>query len=203
MSMLSKPWFLAVLALVMMLGTQYVALKMSWSELFPPPPKVTVIKRGDPSPLEWSFSSEEIDRLRDELNMRIAEVEAKEQELDLYQARLNSDRAEIEDVKNSVELMRQTLLSEVVKLESSEARNLKTLSKTYSTLEPAATVSIFSELDDATVVKILFFMKSDIVGSIFQEMATAGGQDGKLVQRAAKLSDMLRLFTDNTAEKKA
>lgn len=201
--LLSAPWFLAVLALVMMLGTQYVALKMSWSELFPKSPQVTVIKRGTPSPLEWSFSSEEIERLQKELEMRIAAVEARETELELYDARLKADRAEIEDVKNAVDLMKQTLLSEVVRLEASEARNLKTLSKTYSSLEPAATVSIFSELDDATVVKILFFMKPEVVGSILQQMADLGRQDEKLVQRAAKLSDMLRLFSDNTEAKEA
>lgn len=203
MSILSKPWFLAVLALVMMLGTQFVALKMSWSELFPAPPKIKLIKRGDPSPLEWSFSSEEIVRLREELEMRMAKVAAQEEALERYEERLQTDKEEIEDIKNSVDLMRQTLLAEVVRLEGTEATNLKTLSKTYSELNPEAAVSIFGELDDTTVVKILFFMKSDKVGAILQQMAEEGGTNEKLVQRAAKLSDMLRLFTDNTEAKEA
>ncbi len=198
--LISKPWFLAVLAIVCMLGTQFVALKLSWNELFPPSPEVLLIKRDDPSPLKWSFSSEEIVRMKKELDERIQAVERKEQKLVDYEARLVADRAEIEDIKNSVDLMRQTLLSDIVKLEAAEVVNLKNLSKTYSSIEPASAVNIFAELDDSTVTKILFFMKSDIQAAILQQMADEGGRNGELVQRAAKLSDMLRLFTDNANE---
>ena len=41
-------------------------------------------------------------------------------------------------------------------------------------------------------------MTSDTVGAILQEMATANGGVAEQVRRAAKISDMLRLFTDNT-----
>ena len=173
---------------------------MSWEELFPPAPEILLIRRDDPSPLQWSFSSEEIVRMKEELDGRLKKTEEKEIRLAEYEARLIADRAEIEDIKNSVDLIRQTLLNDVIKLEASELKNLKTLSKTYSNIEPQAIVSIFAELDDSTVAKILFFMKTDVQASILQEMADQSGGKGDLVQRAAKLSNMLRLFTDNTNE---
>lgn len=196
--MISKPWFLAVLAIVCTVGTQFVALKLSWEELFPPSPEVLLLKRDAPSPLKWSFSSEEIGRMKKELDRRLEAQAKKEKRLAEYEARLIADKAEIEDIKNSVDLMRQTLLADVVKLEATEIQNLKALSKTYSSIESESAVNIFAELDDSTVTKILFFMKSDVQAAILQQMA--GTRGSELVQRAARLSDMLRLFTDNANE---
>lgn len=199
MNILSKPIVLAVLALVLMLGTQFVALKMYWTELFPEPSaKVTVVTREEPEPFEWGFASEYISNLEEELKQRITALEVREAELAAYESRLGADRAEIEEIKDQVELMREHLLEGIVKLESDEKDNLKRLAKTYAILDPKATVSIFNELDDATVVKILFFMDSETVGAVLEEMVTANGNGSEQVKRAAKISDMLRLFTDNS-----
>lgn len=201
MQMLSKPLVIAVLALVLMVGTQFVALKMYWAELFPEPQKTAlVVKREESKPFEWGFASEYISQLERELHERIMLLDSREQELQAYEARLGADRAEIEEIKGQVELMREHLLEGIVKLEADEVENLKRLSKTYATLTPEASVNIFQELDDATVVKILFFMKSDTVGAVLQEMATANGGVAEQVRRAAKISDMLRLFTDNSKD---
>ncbi|MDQ8182344.1 hypothetical protein [Pelagicoccus sp. SDUM812005] len=199
--MLSKPLVIALLALVLMVGTQFVALKMYWTELFPEPQATAlVVKREEPKPFEWGFASEYISQLERELHKRIMMLDAREEELNAYEARLGSDRAEIEEIKKEVELMRENLLEGVVRLEADEVENLKRLAKVYATLTPDATVNIFRDLDDATVVKILFFMKSDTVGAVLQEMATANGGIAEQVRRAAKISDMLRLFTDTSKD---
>ncbi len=199
MQILSKPWFIAALALFLMLGTQFLALKMHWAELFPEKKQsALVVTRDEPQAFAWGFSSEEIYSLQDELKSRIRLYEIREEELAAYESRLKADRAEIEEIKEQVELMREELMDGIVKLESSETENLKRLAKTYANLTPDATIKIFRELDDATVVKILFFMKADLVGTILQEMATADGGIAEQVKRAARISDMLRLFTDNT-----
>ena len=92
-SLLSKPWMLAVLALLLMLGTQFAALKLSWSELFPEPEKIGIIHPADPQPLHYSFSSEAIMQMKQELERRLGQVESREQELGAFEARLNADRA--------------------------------------------------------------------------------------------------------------
>lgn len=199
MKILSRPWFIAVLALFLMIGTQFLALKIYWEELFPSgEQEAVVVTRKEPEAFHWGFSSEGIAQLEEELLSRIAALDAREETLDNYEQRLQSDRAEIEEIKAEVELMRDRLLEGVVKLEGDEQENLKRLAKTYATLDADATVNIFRELDDSTVVKILFFMKADTVGAILQEMATVNGGAGDQVRRAAKISDMLRLFTDTT-----
>jgi len=192
--LLSAPWFLGVLALSIMIGTQFAAFKMYWDELFPTKPQYTVIKRDAESPLHWSFSSDEIVRMKDELDKRLVAVQNRESELAQFEARLESDRIEIESIKESVEVMRDSLLDDIVTLEEAESRNLKNLAKTYSGLDPAAAVNIFNELEDDTMVKILFFMKPETVGEILGEMAI----DERLVKRAAKISDMLRLTKDDS-----
>ncbi len=200
-SLLSKPWFLAVLSLVILLGTQAGAFYIYWADLFPAHhTEVLVVKREDPSSLQWSFSSEHIVKLQSELEGRLAEVEKKEVELQVFETRLEADRAEVDEIKSKVEQMRDTLLADIVKVEEWEKQNLKSLASTYSNLDPLATVSIFSELNDPTVAKIMRFMKPDIVGDILQEMATQDGGNEVLIKRAARLSDILRLFTDDNVD---
>lgn len=201
MQILTRPISIAVLALVLMLGTQFIALKLYWNELFQEPPRrALVVGREEPEAFEWGFASEYIAELENELRDRISALDAREEELAAYEARLVTDRAEIEDIKAQVESMREHLLEGVVKLEADETDNLKSLAKTYAMLSPEATVNIFRELEDSTVVKILFFMKSETVGAVLEEMATANGTASEEVRRAAKISDMLRLFTDNSKD---
>ncbi|MEM9158770.1 MAG: hypothetical protein AAGB46_06935 [Verrucomicrobiota bacterium] len=196
MSILSKPWFLAVLALLLMLATQFAAFEISKSELLPKKVGPVVVHPADPKPEFWSFSPDEINQLRRELESRLAEVEERSQELDAFEARLNADRTEVEGIKASVMEMRDSLLQDIVRLEKTEEANLANLAKTYSALDAEDAVSILLELDDATVVKIMFFMKPDIQAEILGEMAGRDKGDKLLVQKAANWSDMLRLFSD-------
>lgn len=205
MQMLTKPFVIAIIALVLMVGTQFVALKLYWKELFPEPDNhAVVVTREEPEAFQWGFASEYINELEMELHSRIAALDSRKEELVAYEERLVADRAEIDEIKAQVEQMREHLLEEVVKLEASETENLKRLAKTYAVLTADATVAIFRELDEATIVKILYFMKADTVGAILQEMATATGtppdQAREQVRKAAKISEMLRLFMDTSKD---
>lgn len=198
MKILTKPWFIAILALVSMVGTQVVAFKLYWDELFPPREKALVVKRDEPQAFSWGFATDEIAELQLELKTRLSSLSVREQQLREYEARLKADRDEIEDVKRQVEVMRGRLLDDIVRLEADEQKNLKTLAKTYSTLTPDAAVSIFDKLDHTTVVKIMFFMKNDVVGAILQEMSTGPKANDDSIKRAAEISNMLRLFSENS-----
>ncbi len=200
--LLTKSWFLAVLALVITLGTQVGSYMLYRDKIFPAEKDVLVIKREDPSPIGWNFSSDDLRRLKSELDDRMAKIVERESSLATYEARLQSDRIEIEEIKAEVEQMRDTLLKDIVEVETWEGKNLKTLADTYGNLDPDATVSIFNELDDATVAKILRFMKPTTIGDILQEMAQQGGGNEAMIKRAARLSDLLRLSRDDLQAKK-
>lgn len=90
--------------------------------------------------------------------------------------------------------MRRDIASRVIEINADEAKNLRMLSQTYTSLSPRAVVAIFKEMDDITVVKILSLMKPDVVGPIFEEMSRTAGTDGPLARRAAILSEKLRLM---------
>lgn len=200
--LLTKSWFLAVLALVIMLGTQVGSYVLYRDKIFPADKDVLVIKREDPSPIGWNFSSDDLKRLKSELDKRVAKIAEREANFVTYEARLQSDRIEIEEIKAEVERMRDKLMKDIVEVEAWEGKNLKTLADTYGNLDPEATVSIFKELDDTTVAKILRFMKPATIGDILQEMAQQGGGNEAMIKRAAKLSNILRLSRDDLQAKK-
>ena len=61
-------------------------------------------------------------------------------------------------------------------------------------LTPKAAVTIFREMDDTMVVKLLALMKPDVVGAIFEEISKQSASDPALAKRAAQLSERLRLI---------
>ena len=54
-----------------------------------------------------------------------------------------------------IESMRRDIDDRAIAIRADEAKNLKSLAKTYSALSAKAAVAIFREMDDATAVKIL------------------------------------------------
>jgi flagellar motility protein MotE (MotC chaperone) len=142
----------------------------------------------------WDFWTIEIDGLSAELKDEKARLHAQSDALNLRAARLDSEQQELAKVRADIEAMRAEINRKVIEITADEMKNLKGLAQTYSTLTPKGAVAIFKEMDDATAVKILSLMKSDIVGPIFEEMAKTQGPDGPLAKRAAILSEKLRLM---------
>ena len=89
--------------------------------------------------------------------------------------------------------VRREITSKVIEIQADEAKNLRTLAQTYTSTTPRATVAIFREMDDVTVVKILSLMKSESVAPIFEEMTRTAATDPALAKRAAVLSEKLRV----------
>lgn len=142
----------------------------------------------------WDFWTIEIDGLSAELKEEKARLRAQSDALNQRAARLDSEQQELAKVRADIEAMRTEINRKVIEITADEMKNLKGLAQTYSTLSPKAAVAIFKEMDDATAVKILSLMKSDIVGPVFEEMARTQGPDGPLAKRAAILSEKLRLM---------
>jgi hypothetical protein len=146
----------------------------------------------------WDFWTPEIERLSTELRDEKARLGKLATDLDQRSGRLAAERKEIDALRASLEGMRRELMDKVVEISADEAKNVRTLAQTYSSLSPKAVVAIFRELDDEAAVKILSLMKSDVVAPIFEEMAKTMGPDGTpLARRAAQLSDRLRLVRPN------
>ena len=143
----------------------------------------------------WDFWTIEIENLSNELKEERARLR---KESDLFaqrEARMAAERKELATMRDEIEGLRREIAEKVISIREDEAKNLRGLSQTYSNLTPRAAVAIIREMDDVTAVKILFLMKPDVVGPIFEEMSKTTGLDGTpLSRRAAILSEKLRLM---------
>jgi len=142
----------------------------------------------------WDFWTIEIDNLAAELKDEKARQAKQAELLDQRAARIAADQQELEKLRTSLEAMRKEITDRVIEINADEAKNVRSLSQTYTSLSPRAAVAIIKELDDVTAVKILSLMKPDVVGPIFEEMSKTAGPDGSLARRAALLSEKLRLM---------
>jgi len=147
-------------------------------------------RQRDPHAQGWDFWTIEIDNLTSDLKEEKARLRQQADSLDQRAARIEAEKQELEKLRSEIAGMRQEIDQRVIAINTDEAKNLRSLAQTYSTLTPHAAVAIIREMDDTTVVKILSLMKPDVVGPIFEEMAG----DNALAQHAAVLSDKLRLM---------
>jgi flagellar motility protein MotE (MotC chaperone) len=142
----------------------------------------------------WDFWTIEIDNLASELKEEKARLRKQAEQIELRAGRVASERAELDKLRQQLEGLRAEIGGKVAEIKAEESKNLKALAQTYSNLTPRAAVAIIRELDDVTAVKILFLMKPDIVGPIFEEMSRTASPEGTLARRAALLSERLRLI---------
>jgi flagellar motility protein MotE (MotC chaperone) len=143
----------------------------------------------------WDFWTIEIENLSNELKEERARQHKQADLLEQREARLAAERKELAGMRDEIEGLRKEIAEKVISIRDDEAKNLRALSQTYSNLTPRAAVAIIREMDDVTAVKILFLMKPDIIGPIFEEMSKTSGTDGSpLSRRAAVLSEKLRLM---------
>jgi flagellar motility protein MotE (MotC chaperone) len=192
--MLKSVWFLAVLGVILGIGTTVGVMILNKEAIF------TTVKTAAPrlpepanAPRDWVLRSAEIEKLATDLRQEKAALEDRRKELDQSESRLTSEREELRKVRSEIDLMRREVTDNIPKVQTAERQNVKNLAKTYAAMKPVDAVTVLRELDDQTIVKILSCMKADVVGAIFQEMTRARDNDGTLAARAAQLSDRLRL----------
>jgi flagellar motility protein MotE (MotC chaperone) len=143
----------------------------------------------------WDFWTIEIENLSNELKEERARMRKQADLLEQRESRLAAERKELVTMRGEIEGLRKEIAEKVISIRDDEAKNLRALSQTYANLTPRAAVAILREMDDVTAVKILFLMKPDVVGPIFEEMSKTSGSDGTpLSRRAALLSEKLRLM---------
>ena len=197
--LLRNPLVLAVLAGMSYLGTTAAVLHLRWTTLSEPPAAVVSTSAKKQSLITvgsrpWDFWSAETEEMIAELGREHARLDERTHDLDTLKTRLDGEKVELDRLREQITQSRQELDHATTELGEDETKNLRPLAQTYSRLTPRATVAIFREMDDATVLKILALMKTDAVGLIFEEMARTSDQNGTLASRAAALTDKLRLL---------
>ena len=191
----SNPIVVLAIALLLGVGT---GLGMFWKAAMPliAAAKAAKAKVAEASKPEapWGFWTIEIENLASELKDQKAVVKKREEELAQREERLNAERQELAKQRQQLEALRDDITGRVVSIQSDEMKNLKSLVATYSNLTPKATLTIFKEMDDSMVVKLLSLMKTDIVSPLFEEMSKQAATDPAMGRRVATLSEKLRLL---------
>ena len=210
----SSSWGLILLAVILGTATAAGVLLLKWPSVttLPPEPPATRTKIKSQSK-DWDFYTAEIDNLIQELQKERTGYEVKTKDLGAVEMRIAAEkqellrlRDELLRLRGEIEKMRDNLTTQTTELLSTEKSNIRNLARSYAIMKPAEAVAILSEMSDANIVKLLATMKADIVAKILGEMAKtkdpAAPADSKttLANRAATISDQLRLFKNDTTQ---
>jgi len=182
---------IVVLAIALLLGVG-TGLGMFWKAAVPlivaaKAARAKVAEEGKPE-APWGFWTIEIENLASELKDQKAVIKKREEELVQREERLNAERQELTKQRQQLEQLREDITGRITSIQSDELKNLKSLVATYSNLTPKATLTIFKEMDDTMVVKLLSLMKTDIVSPLFEEMSKQAATDPAMAKRVATFS---------------
>ncbi len=205
MKFLGSGFGIAILAVITHLGTLVGLLLPGLKNL--KEPEIVLPQKTALPPRLWSFKTEAVDLLITELESERAKLVADQKSIMSLQSQTAAERAELDKVRDAIRVMRgeiDTRIAEIderkqkelLEIEEREVKNLKSLSQTYSAMNPPQVVSIFREMEENTVVKILSMMKTTTVGPILAEMTKAPdrGEGESMAKRAARITDKLRLI---------
>lgn len=196
-------WIWMVMAMLLHLGGYLAALITHPfeipSSLFPAPevapPSIEEILENKTRDIDWYLKTTELDRFVEELNERRKAIEVKELSLRNLEAHIATEKEELKTLKQEIERRHELLSQQIITVRANEAANLRVLAQSYSEMDPASTVRIFTHMENALVVKILSLMKPEIVAAIFGEMSKpgTGPENQAMIRRAAVLTEQLRL----------
>lgn len=193
--LLSNPIVLVVLGLLIGVGTSVSLFKKMAAPLIAKAKAAKVSATHVEKPeAPWDFWTSEIDNLSNELKDSKQAIKKREEELTAREARIVAERQELTKQRQELERIRAEITAKIGEIRADEVKNLKSLANLYSSLSPKATLTIFQEMDEITVVKLLSLMKTDVVGPLFEELTKQSVADPALAKKAAALSEKLRLF---------
>lgn len=198
MGTLVKHWQIVVLALVLSLGSALALIFMRKDSWLPTASgevrKATPISEGgvtaSKSFKDWEFSAAELDNLRSQLAGEKAQIEKERAEQEALREQIQSESAELVRLRAELESLREDIQQDLIIIDESEQKNLRSLSNVYAEMKAPAAVKVFSELETETVVKILSLMPSDASARILGTLAELPGDAA--VRQAAEITDAFR-----------
>ncbi len=185
---------IAILAALVHVGTLLGVLVPGLKTLVEP--DIVLPKKTDLPPRIWSFKTEAVDLLISELQAERAKLATDQKDFLAMKNQTAAERAELDKLRTEIKALRDEIDLRIVEVEERELKNLKTLAQTYAAMNPAQAVTIFREMEENMVVKVLSMMKTTVVGPILGEMAKAPDRPGSegMAKRAARITDKLRLL---------
>jgi flagellar motility protein MotE (MotC chaperone) len=187
---LQSTWMVAVLGMIMYLGTTALIWRMPKRMVVPKAGAHEVRAKRTLVP-SWDYDNPEMDTLLVELRTKEAGIREKQGELEKWETRLLNENEELRKLRSQVEQMQTNLNSTITVVREDEVPNLKRTAKIYTSMAPEAAARILLNLEDESLVKMLVLMKESESAPIMEQMAT----DPLQTKRVARLTERIRLST--------
>jgi flagellar motility protein MotE (MotC chaperone) len=195
MNFIRSIWGTALLGVVCFLSC-FVLLWIQIELPAPPPAE----EHAEPAGATFTLQGNpEIDLLISDLQRRKEELDLRDKQLQEWAARLQSEAAELSQITQQVARLQSAFDEKVLNIQTEESANLKKLARTYSAMAPETAAAILNELDDASIVRVLVFMKEEETARVLEALSRTGETQAK---RVADLSEKLRLAMFRTPDQK-
>ncbi len=192
MNFLRSVWFLAILALLLNMGTLGGMWFVAQKQLkFTPAKKAKEKDVLTSDEVPWDMRTKEMDSLVNALIEERRKIAKREAAVSDAEARIRTEREELQRLRKEIEESRRELMGKVQEIESVESKNLKGLAKTFAGMRPDEAVEVLSTMPDNSVVRILAFMAPGEQGAIIENMAKKSDAQRK---RAGAIVEKLRLY---------
>ena len=151
-----------------------------------PPEKMSVSASDDPS---WKFHNPEIEQWIAQIKDERDSLAVKEQQLKEWEAQLSAQGKELSTVTKAMSNVQMEFDKRVVLFTDAEKENAKKQVKVIAGMSADGAATMFGELPDNEVAKLLFSMKNEAAGGILDAMSRQGFTQAK---RAALLQQKMQ-----------
>ena len=146
----------------------------------------TLMAEDDPS---WKFHNPDIDQWVAQIKDERDTLAVREQQLKEWEARLTAESREISTVTQAVSRTQADFDKRVLQFTSQQKDNVKKQLKVIADMSPAGAATMFGQMPDDEVARLLYTMKPDDSGAILDAMSKLGGATAK---RAATLTERIK-----------
>jgi flagellar motility protein MotE (MotC chaperone) len=193
---LQAPGTIVLLGGVMFFVTMFVvfrAVKLGTPEL---PPKLPVAAEDNPS---WKYRNPEIDQWIAQIKEERDALALRTEQLKEWEARLAAENRDIATVTQTVSQVQADFDKRVLLFKEQEKDNVKRQVKVVADMSPTGAATMFNEMTDDEVTKLLYLMKPDISAPILDAMSQQGDANAaRAAILANRLRDVLNVPATNT-----
>ena len=160
------------------------------------PSKLPVAAEDNPS---WKYRNPEIDQWIAQIKEERESLALRREELTEWEARLAAENRDIAAVTQTVNQVQADFDKRVLQFKEQEKDNLKKQVKVVADMSPGGAATMFNEMSDDEVTKLLYLMKPDVSAPILDAMSQQG--EAHAVRAAAlanRLKDVLNVPATNT-----
>jgi flagellar motility protein MotE (MotC chaperone) len=158
--------------------------------------KVAVAAEDNPS---WKYRNPEIDQWISQIKEERESLALKSAQLKEWEARLAAESKDISTITQTVSKLQADFDKRVLQFKEQEKDNLKKQIKVVTDMTPEGAATMFNEMTDDEVAKILYMMKPDVSAPILDAMSRQGqAHAARAAILANRLKDVLTVPAPNT-----